>query len=217
LAEVLITLGIIGVVAALTLPALMQNYKKRVVETKLKKVYNVVNNAIARDVAEYGDYSEWFTNCRDSGGSYCSMDDAYAWVQQYFAPYIKTTKIEKYNKSTLDNPQGILLYFADGSILEVKTYLQDYAYYIDKKALDNPKRGINMFIFMFNPLRTDSGMSTYTQGKAFEPYAWNWNGTRAQLLSGVYNSCNASQGRIFCTKLIQYDGWKIPDDYPFKF
>lgn len=37
LAEVLITLGIIGVVAALTLPALVQNYRNQVVETRLKR------------------------------------------------------------------------------------------------------------------------------------------------------------------------------------
>ena len=34
LAEVLITLGIIGVVAALTLPTLIENHNKRVVETR---------------------------------------------------------------------------------------------------------------------------------------------------------------------------------------
>ena len=37
LAEVLITLGIIGVVAALTLPALINNYEKSVVETRMQK------------------------------------------------------------------------------------------------------------------------------------------------------------------------------------
>ena len=37
LAEVLITLGIIGVVSALTLPVLVQKYRNNVVETKLKK------------------------------------------------------------------------------------------------------------------------------------------------------------------------------------
>ena len=39
LAEVLITLGIIGVVAAMTLPALIQNYQKGVVLNRLKQTY----------------------------------------------------------------------------------------------------------------------------------------------------------------------------------
>ena len=46
LAEVLITLGIIGVVAAMTLPTLIQNNKNKEVEARLKKVYSVMNQAI---------------------------------------------------------------------------------------------------------------------------------------------------------------------------
>ena len=42
LAEVLITLGIIGIVAALTLPVLIQVNKNKEVETKLKKIYSVL-------------------------------------------------------------------------------------------------------------------------------------------------------------------------------
>ncbi|MBS5801473.1 MAG: type II secretion system protein [Brachyspira sp.] len=39
LAEVLITLGIIGVVAAMTLPTLINSYKKQQTVTHLQKVY----------------------------------------------------------------------------------------------------------------------------------------------------------------------------------
>ena len=41
LAEVLITLGIIGVVAALTIPSLMTAYNKHITETRLKKFYSL--------------------------------------------------------------------------------------------------------------------------------------------------------------------------------
>ena len=44
LAEVLITLGIIGVVAAITMPALMANYQKMVLRQQFKKAYNTVLN-----------------------------------------------------------------------------------------------------------------------------------------------------------------------------
>ena len=46
LAEVLITLGIIGVVAAMTLPALIQKNNNKVVETRLEKFYSGINQAI---------------------------------------------------------------------------------------------------------------------------------------------------------------------------
>ncbi len=53
LAEVLITLGIIGVVAAMTLPALIQNYQKQVYLNQLKKNYAIITQAVSMLKAEY--------------------------------------------------------------------------------------------------------------------------------------------------------------------
>lgn len=53
LAEVLITLGIIGVVAAMTLPTLIQNYQKQVILTQLKKNYAILNQAVQLMKANY--------------------------------------------------------------------------------------------------------------------------------------------------------------------
>lgn len=44
LAEVLITLGIIGVVAALTMPSLIANYQEKVLETQYKKAKTIITN-----------------------------------------------------------------------------------------------------------------------------------------------------------------------------
>lgn len=54
LAEVLITLGIIGVVAALTLPTLIQNYQKTVLVTQLKKEINTISNVYKMALATEG-------------------------------------------------------------------------------------------------------------------------------------------------------------------
>ena len=45
LAEVLVTLGIIGVVSAMTVPTLMQNYQRQSYVTQLHKVYNELTQA----------------------------------------------------------------------------------------------------------------------------------------------------------------------------
>ena len=45
LAEVLITLAIIGVVAAMTIPTLIKNYQEKVTVTKVKKIYSNLTNA----------------------------------------------------------------------------------------------------------------------------------------------------------------------------
>ena len=46
LAEVLITLGIIGVVAAMTLPALTAKYKEKILITQIKRAYSDLQNAL---------------------------------------------------------------------------------------------------------------------------------------------------------------------------
>ncbi len=53
LAEVLITLGIIGVVAAMTMPSLISNYRHKVLETQFKKAYSVLSQAVIPVQSEF--------------------------------------------------------------------------------------------------------------------------------------------------------------------
>ena len=57
LAEVLITLGIIGVVAAMTIPALLNNYYEKQTVTRLKSTYSILTNAIRSAEEENGEIS----------------------------------------------------------------------------------------------------------------------------------------------------------------
>ena len=59
LAEVLIVIGIIGVVAALTLPNLNHATGDKETVTRLQKAYSILNEANDRAVAIYGPISEW--------------------------------------------------------------------------------------------------------------------------------------------------------------
>ena len=59
LAEVLIALAIIGIVAAVTLPTLIYNYKSRVVVTGLKKSYALLSQAISLEFIENGTPDNW--------------------------------------------------------------------------------------------------------------------------------------------------------------
>ena len=65
LAEVLVVLGIIGVVSALTLPNLGQNTGNKETVAKLQKVQSELNDALGRAQAEYGPVKTWFR-----GGNY---------------------------------------------------------------------------------------------------------------------------------------------------
>ena len=59
LAEVLITLGIIGIVAAMTLPALVGKYQKKVTVERLKKVYTVLSQAVLMSVKDHEAIEYW--------------------------------------------------------------------------------------------------------------------------------------------------------------
>ena len=62
LAETLIVMGIIGVVAALTIPNLNKSTGDREKVAKLKKIYSNLEDAFGRATAIYGPIDEWFSN-----------------------------------------------------------------------------------------------------------------------------------------------------------
>ncbi|MBR1942700.1 type II secretion system protein [bacterium] len=66
LAETLIVMGIIGVVAALTLPNLNSSTGDKEKVAKVKKVYQNLNDAHDRAVAVYGPVETWFINDANS-------------------------------------------------------------------------------------------------------------------------------------------------------
>ncbi len=59
LAEVLITLSIVGVVAALTIPSVIQNKNDRETVSRLKKVYSSLSQAYSMLSQEHGDPTNW--------------------------------------------------------------------------------------------------------------------------------------------------------------
>lgn len=62
LAEVLTTLMVIGIVAALTIPNLVNNYKKQTTVTKLKKAYSQLSQAV-RKIPEVADCTQGDFEC----------------------------------------------------------------------------------------------------------------------------------------------------------
>ena len=99
LAEVLITLGIIGVVAALTLPSLIQKYQDQVLENQLKKMYSTLSQGIQKAMADdgvsvFGD-TELSQACRypEQKSNTCAQ-----MVKKYFnVVAVKTTRSEYYD------------------------------------------------------------------------------------------------------------------------
>lgn len=75
LAEVLITLGVIGVVAAMTIPILMKNYEKKEYVTALKKAYSEMNQVLqqmAVDGETIGNIGQYFGSTTSAGAKIAS-------------------------------------------------------------------------------------------------------------------------------------------------
>ncbi len=83
LAEVLITLAIIGVVAALTIPTLISNVSRKQHLVAFKKKYAEITEAVKLSVIDNMETSKW---------NY-SLDDE-EFFAKYLAPYLKTTKCD---------------------------------------------------------------------------------------------------------------------------
>lgn len=66
LAETLITLGIIGVVAAMTIPTLMTKIREKVATNRLRDTYAILSEAYKLAVVENGPAEGWDIGTRDS-------------------------------------------------------------------------------------------------------------------------------------------------------
>lgn len=224
LAEVLITLGIIGVVAALTIPVLISNHRKSVVETKLEKFYSVMNQAITQSELENGDKSQWDIDM-SVNKDFTDAVDTYGWYNKYLAKYLKTTRVEK------DANGFVIAYFSDGSVVIIRRGGSTYNFFPDARDykkldsnflstnLNNPDNalyGKTCFFFAFYP-NSDDERWKYHKNKGLEPYKWI-NGSNSDIdWTDTNYGCSKTGSKIYCTALIQKNGWKIPKDYPVRF
>ncbi len=219
LAEVLITLGIIGIVAAMTLPSLIEKHQKKVMVSRVKKIYTTVSQAMLRSYSENGEFSEW-----DLGTEY-TKDNLKRVVNRYFVPYFKilrTVDIESCTNSY--QCYGFLL--ADGTTLlfsldgnsnkgESPSSVNINADFkgrgSDKKlgTANNRDFSRHNFYLQLSKGRNMKGKVNFFYWGTF---------TREGLINNATYGCNANipkDRRFNCGALIQYDGWEIKDDYPW--
>ncbi len=224
----LITLGIIGIVAALTLPALILKHNKQITETALKKFYTTFNQAILLSINENGPVEYWdyhVNNIKDGDGeSINRCDDIDTAFQKYLVPYMKIVE-KKEAKDSLGN--RMLLYFlADGSAFAYFYQENREVFFYPKnaeKCIEKYPEGMGSccFEFTFYPYRRSDltdfqhGNWQYHYRKGLEPSLYKWNGEEDGLYSGMYHSCLDGNG-AYCTAIIARNGWKIPANYPRK-
>ena len=139
LAEVLITLGIIGVVAALTLPTLVANYQKQVYVNSLKKAISVTQNMFKKmqadeeasnlgatelysngvchsNIDRLSNQEEWFKECGDNYGD----GDVFERIIPKYLKVLKVTNAQdsnlKYISAQLTCDSAKCSFSEDGSV-----------------------------------------------------------------------------------------------------
>ena len=203
LAEVLITLGIIGIVAAMTMPSLIQNHQKRVTAERLKKMYTTLRTAIDLAELDNGERENWSFATDQEGKDFYSRE---------ILSRMNCIRI-------IDSGNLLSCYFADGSFLE-GSILRAYTL-------------LEVNFYPFSGSRYTSGKakgrgqryrlyySTYLN-QNFESIQFYGNVnkyTRDYLLnSGPGNfACKNSPIKDYrsCFYVIMKDNWEIKDDYPW--
>lgn len=219
LAEVLITLGIIGIIAALTIPNIIAGYRKKVVETRLAKLYSSINQAIKMSETKNEDcrYWEWgdTNNHRDS-------EFMEKWWKKYmndYMPFVIYAKRDSTESTSISGNGGYKVFFKDGSALRIEAIPGTYIWFVlypeaqlsnfSKGILqnNNEKPGKDYFSFLIFPQQKCQLITTYSNQdrnyqlkRCLEDYQ--------KITSGLGTACS---------ELILQNGWKIPDDYPIKF
>ncbi|MBQ9246171.1 prepilin-type N-terminal cleavage/methylation domain-containing protein [bacterium] len=235
LAEVLITLVIIGMIAAMTVPTLIANYQKEETISRLKKVYSTLSQTTNRAIADNGPIESW--EMIDGNGTW---NGSKFFAENYLIPYLNVLqKCEnnnidrcKFVANGLDNKKlstsyvaelsdkNYRFYLNDGTFISVWTYKnlnvsgknhKQYATIVfDINGQKGPNR-LGRDIFGMDYF-IDTTLYPELKGKFVPRYI---NLSRNQLLSNSGYMCNKKQSGSACLAVIYKDGWQIKSDYPW--
>ncbi|MBR6099333.1 type II secretion system protein [bacterium] len=232
LAEVLITLGIIGVVAALTLPTLIANYQKQVSLTGLKKNYSILSQAIEFAQAEHGDDLkgwnssdgpfQWYYNNQ----FLINVPNLFNYLSESvnFAKVVEVSFGGNANVTFCDLPDGQPYKWLDGKTnvnsgnggywSAAWAQLQDGScwFIADTKRANSSQIMTNVMIDI------NGNKNPNRLGRDVFVLSINQNGKISGYAPGWYQSeCKPGNNRAgeACAAKIIEDGWQIKKDYPW--
>lgn len=220
LAEVLITLGIIGVVAAITIPSLISKIGKRQLESQIKTSYATIAQTMR---AAESDGVDFDMQIQDK-----NVDSMKEWFNTYMSPYLKTEKV-CYNTAGCWHKKGevktlnggipycetnagigydiLTFIIAKGAFFDIdgfdpsdmqrffgiNTDSQGLIFYFDANGDRKPNRvGKDIYVMAF----TDKGLVPAGNDK-----------TRAE----VEQNCLKGDG-YWCLSYVMANGWQISDE-----
>lgn len=216
LAEVLITLGIIGVVAAMTIPNLITNQQKKAAVTKLQKSISILNQAYKLSFDELGEPTE--------------ISSSRNYFQTYWAPYLKiATYCENYqtcgyksekpfytrnktlvNTIVVDTGTRTTFYTADGFIYVIHSsgrYMEHYKGNPNIIVDINGSTGPNILgrdVFVLTRVNDEN------KGGSIYPLCKDLTDEEIEKKCG-----KSSDSGFCCAEKIRRAGWQIDRTYPW--
>lgn len=225
LAELLITLGIIGIIAALTLPAIIGHYKKQEIASKLKKFSSTIQNAFTMASAQYGDMSNW-----DYPNKQNNAEQINEFVSTYLYPFLTGIKECKAGDKTCQK----LLELINGETGSGGSYTINTAYvFMDGGCFSVLTGGTTQNSLMMHitydyncekkPNKFDKDVFAFIIriNKASNTYKFKAGSARTFSLTkrnDLLEACKKHEQTHYqggCSALIEFDGWEIKDDYPW--
>ena len=232
MSEVLITLGIIGVVMAMTMPTLIRTYRKNLIETELQKSVSILEQAIRRSEIdnESAIYWEWT--------SVNGRDETIKFFDRYFRPYLSITQTRKgyvpvykpysfagenlnwwYNNNSLVD----WINLSDGSVVRLSTSdgrggkLASWHVILPHSGRNSRiVLGRDAFVLAINLSDNRRGVSVYPNsylGWTCKSVDKNRN-TFIKNCKELGSNKSGNYPDSYCTMLIYCNNWTIPDDYP---
>ena len=233
LAEVLITLSILGVVAAILIPNVIGHYRKNYTETRLKQAYSIMTNAL--DMAAVVSGKNTYGNMINDAIS--KSDKTGYFVQNYVIPYLSYKAMCMQNDSVCEFYPNNLKHYSGGS----QSWIQGF------DGTTSPNIGKPSFYARFllkNGLVIGVWDGSGCSGKFYILVDVNGNKAPNQFGYDVFVfsifpnqpsivpvACRCSVNNDFtkvatsscsgngyeCVFSIMRNNWKIPKDYPVKF
>ncbi len=230
LAELLITLAVVGVVAALTVTTLFANYQKKETETRVLKTFSVLSQTGYRAISDHGNVSGWEIKAGKNRNAAKNFADT------YLLPYLKVAKKcennnskeckftgtclngTKYSHDVTNDSKAYRFYLGDGTLVSLVAYLNNSTTGHNKlvtMAFDiNGQKGPNKLgkdIFIIEYM-VETFKYPEINGQMIPQYG---NRSREEIISNKSNMCNKKQTGEACLALISKDNWEIKKDYPW--
>jgi len=218
LAEVLITLGIVGIVVAMVLPMFMANFEEQKLVPKVQKAYSILKQGVIRSEITNAATDHWNYNLSAADFYREYLKDYFVIVKDGTVADLKSGGIVYYNmdgsvadEDFVNNDNTVVATLADGFMMfiseEVANNYKTIGVDVNGKLKPNII-GKDYFVFT---IQERYGLMPYGYANGGRTtYGTNYNAS--DLLNDTPYGCHHIGA--YCSAYLMMNGWKMGNNYP---